>query len=60
MFVVIGWEDYTIQRSLMINDDDFLVIIISHHNQHVEVFSDCIPHTIILAMLPVAPPWLII
>lgn len=37
-----------------------MMILLSHHNQHYEVFSDHIPYTIILATPPVAPPWPII
>ncbi len=40
------------------NDDDSIVI--SHHNQHFEVFSNCIPYTIILTTFSVASHWPII
>jgi hypothetical protein len=55
MFVVIGWEDC---HPTVYNDDDS--IITSHHNQHFEILSICIPYRIILAMFSVAPPWPII
>jgi hypothetical protein len=43
---------------MVFNNDDS--INISHHNQHFEVLSNCIPYTIILATFFVAPPWPII
>jgi hypothetical protein len=41
IFVVISWEDYVSQRSLMM----------------MKVLSNCIPYIIILATFSVAPPW---
>jgi hypothetical protein len=32
----------------------------SHHKQHFEILTKCIPYTIILASFSVAPPWPII
>jgi hypothetical protein len=43
---------------MVFNDDDSIVI--SHHNQHFEVLSNCIPYIITQVTFSVAPPWPII
>ncbi len=54
-FVVIGWEDYVIRRSLM------MMILLSYHiTINILKLFQTIPYIIILAMFSVAPPWPII